>query len=76
MLHGCAPLMTDTSALLAVVRVLPILKMKTLLGPPSRVSWPVNWAEEAKQYTPGMSVKPPRSWPVKSKSHACPAALL
>ena len=38
--HGCALLVTCTIALLAVVRVLPILKIKTLLGLPwpSRVS--------------------------------------
>lgn len=49
--QGCAPLVTSTVALLAVVRVLPTWKMKTLSGlpRPSRVSWPVNWAEEAKQ---------------------------
>lgn len=78
MRHGCKPLITNTLALFAVVRVLTILKMKTLLGLPwpFRVSWPVNWAEESKQYTPGVSVKPPRSWPVKLKSQACPAALL
>lgn len=32
MRHGCAPLITVTTALLAVVRVLPILKMKMLSG--------------------------------------------
>jgi hypothetical protein len=50
-LHGSALLITSTEALLAVVRVLPIWKMKTLLRPPwlSRVSCPVSWADESKQ---------------------------
>lgn len=33
-LQACAPLMSSTLALLAVVRVLPIWKMKTLAGLP------------------------------------------
>lgn len=51
MRHGCASFITSTEALLAVVRVLPIWKMKTLLGlpRPSRVSCPVSWADESKQ---------------------------
>jgi hypothetical protein len=78
LLHGCAPLINTTLASLAVVRVLPIWKMKTLLGFPwpSRMSCPVNCAEVAKQYTPGVRVLPPRSWPVNVTSHGCPAASL
>ena len=46
-----ALLIRSTDEALAVVSVLPILKMKTALGLPcaSRVSVPVNWAEDAKQ---------------------------
>ncbi len=46
-LHDCAPLISFTLELLAVVRVLPVLKMKTLLllPCPSNVRLPVNWAE-------------------------------
>ena len=53
--QGCAPLISKTLALLAVMSVLPIWKMKTLLGFPwpSRVSCPVNWADDVKQYTRG-----------------------
>src|SRR5450830_406231 len=45
------PLMTWTTELLAVVSVLPIWKTKTALGSPwaSRVSVPVNWADDEKQ---------------------------
>ncbi len=77
-LQGCALLMGKMMALLAVVRVLLIWTMKTLLGLPfaSKMSCPVNCAEELKQYTPVVSVLPPRSWPVRLKLHACPARLL
>jgi hypothetical protein len=62
-LHGSAPLITATLASGAVVSVLTVWKMKTLLGLPNalRVSVPVSWAEDVKQYTPGVRVKPPRS---------------
>jgi hypothetical protein len=45
------PLMKTTDALLAVVSLLPIWKMKTALGSPwaSRTSVPVSWASEEKQ---------------------------
>ena len=50
-LHGFAPLISITLALLAVMRVLPIWKIKTLLAfpCPSRMSCPVKKAEDAKQ---------------------------
>ena len=71
-------LISTTAELLAVVRVLPILKMKSAFGlpSPSRTSVPVNCADEEKQYTPGVSVRPPRSWPVKSTLHGVPAMAL
>ncbi len=45
--EAALPLITLTLELLAVVSVLPILKMKTALGLPwaLRTSGPVNWAE-------------------------------
>lgn len=48
---------------LAVIRVLPILKMKAAFGLfwASRVSAPVIPAEEGKQYTPGVRIIPPIS---------------
>ena len=44
------PLITETDDPLAVVSVLPILKRNTALGLPwaSRVSVPVNWADDEK----------------------------
>ena len=50
-LHGEPPLFTSTRELLAVVSVLPILKMKTALAFPwaSRMSVPVSCAEVEKQ---------------------------
>ena len=50
-LHSCALLMRTTDASLAVIRVLPILKIKVAVGSPpaSRVSAPVIAAEDAKQ---------------------------
>lgn len=72
-LDAVAPLTSNTFELLAVIRVLPIWKMKTPL--PLRVRFPVKKAEEAKQYTPGVRVRPPRSCPVKLVLHACPAAF-
>jgi hypothetical protein len=72
-LAAVAPLISNTFALLAVIRVLPIWKMKTPL--PLRVRFPVKKAEEAKQYTPGVRVRPPRSWPVKLVLHAWLAAF-
>jgi len=71
-----ALLMTWTLLLDAVVSVDPILKMNTALGSPwaSRVSVPVSWAEDPKQYTPGGRVSPPRSCPVRSLSQGRPAA--
>jgi hypothetical protein len=49
--HLCAPLMSDTEELLAVVRVLPIKKIKvaSALPPALRVSVPVMAADDAKQ---------------------------
>ncbi len=78
MLQAGPPLITVTNELLAVVSVLPILKMKTELALPRAlsVSVPVNWADEVKQYTPGVSVMPPRSWPVRLDVHAWPTRLL
>jgi hypothetical protein len=47
-LHGTPPVMT-TDEPLAVVNVLPMLKIHTELEPRSaRVNCPVNWAEEEK----------------------------
>ena len=50
-LHSDPLLMTETADPLAVVNVLPILKMNTALGFPcaSSVTVPVNWAAAAKQ---------------------------
>jgi len=47
-LHACAPLINWTVAPGAVMRVLPIWKMKTLFGslPPSRIKLPVRKAED------------------------------
>ena len=66
-LQGEAPLIRSTEALLAVVSVLPIWNTNTALASPlaSRVSAPVSCAEVAKKYTPGRSVFPPRSCPVR-----------
>src|SRR4051812_524037 len=77
-LQSWPPLFMITSELLAVVRVLPILKMKTALALPSAfsVSVPVSWADDEKQYVPGVSVLPPRSCPVRSCVQVCPARLL
>ena len=49
--HGEAPFTSNTVELVDVMRVLPILKIKTAFGFPwaSRVRVPVNPAEEAKQ---------------------------
>ena len=73
-----APLMRRTEEPLAVVSVLPTLKMKTAFGLPcaSSVSVPVNAAEVVKQYTPGVSVKPPKFWPVESTPQGVPASVL
>lgn len=73
MLHVFAEPMVSTLELLAVVSVLPILKMNTAAGLPcpSSVSVPVSWAEELKQYTPGVRVRVPRSCPVSTESQAC-----
>jgi hypothetical protein len=48
---------------LAVMRVLPALKMKLALGLPwaSRMSVPVTPTEDGKQYTPGVRIIPPIS---------------
>ncbi len=50
-LQGLAPLISNTLELLAVMRVLPIWKMKTALELPwaLRVTCPVSWAEVEKQ---------------------------
>src|ERR1700722_15749751 len=61
--HACAPLVRRTTELLAVVSVLPILKMKT--PRPLRVSDPVSCAHELKRYTPGTRFLPPRFSPVR-----------
>ena len=49
-LPPCAPLISEIPEALAVVSVLPILKMKTELGLPRPLSVrrPVNWADELK----------------------------
>jgi hypothetical protein len=75
---ACAPLLSFTSAAVAVVRVLPIWMKKTPLElpDPSRVTCPVSWADESKQKIPGVSVNPPRSWPVRFVPHNCPPAEL
>src|SRR4029077_9940986 len=52
------------TALLAVVRVLPILKMNTPL--PLNVSAPVSCADDENLYTPGTRFLPPRFLPVRS----------
>jgi len=72
-LADVAPLISNTCELLAVIRVLPVWKMKAPM--PLRVSVPVKKAEESKQYTPGVRVRPPRSWPVKLVLHAWAAAF-
>jgi len=51
-LADVAPLISNTCELLAVIRVLPVWKMKAPM--PLRVSVPVKKAEESKQYTPGV----------------------
>ncbi len=60
----------------AVVNAVPIRKMNTASGSPTAfsVSVPVNCAELEKQYTPGVRVSPPRSWPVRSSSQAWAAS--
>src|SRR5687767_2987717 len=62
-LQELPPLITFTREALAVVKVLPIWKMKTASGLPcaSSVSVPVRPIEPAAQYTPGVRVVPPRS---------------
>src|SRR5689334_12046382 len=59
----CPPFAKLTAALLAVVSALAIWNRKTELGLPRalRVRVPVNCADEEKQYTPGVSVSPPKS---------------
>src|SRR3989442_4866514 len=52
------PLMT-TDELIAVVRVLPILKTQIEPAGPLRVSRPLTSADVGKQWTPGVSVSPP-----------------
>ena len=66
--QGCAPLMRRTCAALPVVKVVPIWKTKMAFGLDwaSRVRIPLRAAEVAKQYTPGKSVCPPRSWPERT----------
>src|SRR3954470_13389345 len=61
-LHAEPPLIITTDEALAVVSVLPILKTKTAAALPNEfsVSVPVSCAEVEKQYTPGVSVLPPR----------------
>src|SRR5690349_15061669 len=67
LLHGVAPFTSTTAALLAVVSELVIWKSHAALGLvcASRVRVPVSCAEELKQYTPGGSDLPPRSWPLR-----------
>jgi hypothetical protein len=62
----------------AVVSVLPILKRKNAFGFPSmfNVRVPVKAADVSKQYTPGVSVIPPRSCPVRFVPHGVAAAAL
>jgi len=67
-LQAWAPLIRTTEAAVAVVMVEPNWKTKRLLALfwPSSVSFPVRPPEEAKLYTPGPRVIPPRSWPVRT----------
>jgi len=62
-LHGEPPLITATDEPLAVVSVLPILRMNTApaLPPALSVGIPVSCADGEKQYTPGVKVFAPRS---------------
>src|SRR4029078_8497807 len=77
-LHGDPLPLMITDELEAVVSVLPILKIHiaAALPWPFSVRVPVSWAGEEEQYTRGVSPWPPRSCPVKSSVHDCPAALL
>ncbi len=77
-LSPAPPLAKTTDEWLAVVRVLPIWNRNTAFGSPSAssVSVPVNCADEAKLYTPGVRVRPPRSTPVRSIPPNSPAAKL
>jgi hypothetical protein len=77
-LHALAPLINITDDAEAVVSVVPIWKTNWALVSPwaSSVSIPVSCAEELKKYTPGVSVKPPRSIPVSVAVGASPAATL
>src|SRR5580704_17366013 len=63
-----------TMEFVAVVRVLPIWKTHCESGFPcaSSVRVPVNPAEDEKQWTPGPSLIPPRSLPVRSVPHGAP----
>lgn len=47
-LQACAPLMSETLLVVAVIRVDPILKMKTAFGSPlaSRVTVPVRFSDD------------------------------
>jgi hypothetical protein len=67
-LQAEAPFIIATEEPLAVVSVLPILKTNnaSAVFSASSVRVPVNWADDEKQYTPGVSVRPPRSVPVRS----------
>jgi len=70
------PFSTATVELLAVVSVLAIWNTKAAVGSfwKLSVSVPVNAAEDEKEYTPGVSVSPPRSRPSKLASPIGPQA--
>ena len=70
--------MTPISEAFEVTSVLPIWNIQTALASPcaSSTSLPVSWAELVKQYTPGASVSPPRSWPVSAVWQTFPARRL
>src|SRR4051794_14799396 len=78
MLQLVAPLISATFEMLAVVKVLPILNRNCAAELPCAlsVSVPVSCADEEKQYTPGVSVRPPRFCPDKSTVQGVPATVL
>jgi hypothetical protein len=67
--------MRRTEAALAEVSLLAIWKTKSASARfwASSTSVPVSCASEVKQYTPAVSVLPPRSCPVRPKSQGSPA---
>ncbi len=71
--EASAPLIRLTLAPVAVVSVLAI--WKTYWPWPLRVSTPVSAADEENLYTPGVSVIPPRSKPVRSPLCTSPTGI-